>query len=322
MTVVAAFAYKDGERVRPVSLDEPETLQPAADEFVWIGLLDPDPEELAAVQRAYKLHPLAVEDALKSEGLPKAEVYGDQLFVLARTANLENSLIHYGQTSFFVGPQHIVSARHGSQRAHIDLREHLEAAPTLLRHGVDYVLHAVLDFIVDGYFPVVEGIEEEVLAMERRALDAFLGREEVRHLFNLRRELLRFERVLGPMEEVAETLEHHELPCIDFNVRPYFRDVGDHVRRVTARVGALREVLSNVFEASTLLEQQRQSAITRQLAAWAAILAIPTAIAGIYGMNFDVMPELRWKYGYFVVVAIIVAMCAFLYWRFKRSRWL
>ena len=180
----------------------------------------------------------------------------------------------------------------------------------------------MLDFIVNGYFPIVEAIEEEVLEMERHALDAFLSREEVSRIFNLRRELMRFRRMLGPMEEVASRLEHHDMPCIDLEVRPYFRDVRDHVRRVASLVEVLRDVLSSVFEASTLLEQQRQGAIVRQLAAWAAILAVPTAIAGIYGMNFDIMPELRWKYGYFLVVGLIAAICVFLYSRFKRAKWL
>jgi magnesium transporter len=198
----------------------------------------------------------------------------------------------------------------------------LEAAPARLRQGVDYVLHAVLDFIVDGYFPIVEAIEEEVLAMERHALDAFLSRDEVTRIFNVRRELMRFRRTLGPMEEVASRLEHHEFPCIDSDVRPYFRDVFDHVRRVASMVEALRDVLNSVFEASSLLEQQRQGAITRRLAAWAAILAVPTAIAGIYGMNFEFMPELHWRYGYYSVVGLIVAICVFLYSRFKYSNWL
>jgi magnesium transporter len=214
------------------------------------------------------------------------------------------------------------SSRHGSARAHNELRHQLEAAPVHLKHGVDYILHAVLDFIVDGYFPIVEAIEDEVLAMERHALDAFLSRHEVTRIFNLRRELMRFRRMLGPMEEVASRLEHHAMPCIDVEVRPYFRDVQDHVRRVASLVESLRDVLSSVFEASNLLEQQRQGEITRRLASWAAILAVPTAVAGIYGMNFQFMPELHWKYGYFVVLGAIAAICVVLYTLFKRSKWL
>jgi len=244
------------------------------------------------------------------------------LFVVARTAHLEGEEIGYGETDIFVGANHIITVRHGSARAHHALRDQLEAAPTHLRHGADYILHAVLDFIVDGYFPIVEAIEEEVLAMERHALDAFLSRDEVTRIFSLRRELMRFRRILGPMEEVANRLEHHDLPCVDPEVRPYFRDVRDHVRRVTSLVDSLRDVLSSVFEVSSLLEQQRQGVITRQLAAWAAILAVPTAVAGIYGMNFEFMPELHWKYGYLFAIVLILAACAFLYSRFKRSNWL
>jgi magnesium transporter len=322
MTVVAAYAYRAGERVREVSLDEPETLTAVDGEFIWIGLVDPEEAELRALADIYDLHALAVEDALNGKQVPKVDVYGDQLFVVAKTAALEDDAIHYGETDIFVGRRHIITVRHGSTRAHNELRDHLEASPALLRHGVDYILHAVLDFIVDGYLPIVEDIEEDVLEMERHALDAFLSRVEVTRIFNLRRELMRFRRLLGPMEEVASRLEHHDLPCIDKDVRLYFADVRDHVRRVTTLVEGLREVLSSVFEAANLLEQQRQGSITRRLAAWAAILAVPTAIAGIYGMNFDHMPELRWRYGYPVTVLVIVAICAGLYASFKRSRWL
>ena len=320
MSVVAAYVYRDGVRVREASLGVDEVLAPG--EFVWIGLVEPDQAELARLQRRFSLHPLAVEDAFKAHQSPKVEAYGDQLFVVTKTAHLGPDRIEYGETDIFVGEGHIITVRHGSARAHTDLRAQLEASPGLLRHGVDYVLHAVLDFIVDGYFPIVDAIEEKVLEMERYALDAFLSRAEVLRIFALRRELMRFKRVLGPMEEVASRLEHHEMPCIDWDVRPYFRDVYDHVRRVASLVEALRDVLSSVFEASSLMEQQRQGAITRRLAAWAAILAVPTAIAGIYGMNFEVMPELKWRYGYLMVIVAIVAICLGLYAQFKRSKWL
>ncbi len=322
MSVIAAYVYGEGQRVREIDLGDPASLEMSPGQFAWIGLFEPNEAELDILKRRFNLHPLAVEDALKADQLPKVDVYGDQLFVVARTAHLEGEKIGYGETDIFVGPSHIITVRHGSARAHLELREHLEAAATQLKHGVDFILHAVLDFIVDGYFPIVDAIEEKVLEMERYALDAFLSRAEVLRIFALRRELMRFKRVLGPMEEVASRLEHHEMPCIDWDVRPYFRDVYDHVRRVASLVEALRDVLSSVFEASSLMEQQRQGAITRRLAAWAAILAVPTAIAGIYGMNFEVMPELKWRYGYLMVIVAIVVICLGLYAQFKRSKWL
>ena len=322
MTVVAAYLYRNGKRVREVSIDERVDCSKDKSEFVWIGVANPTAEELATLQQVYDLHPLAVEDAAKADQLPKVDVYGDQLFVVARTAHLEQGVIAYGETAMFVGHSHIISVRHVSARTHRALRDQLEAAPSLLMHGVDYVLHAILDFVVDGYLPMVEAIEEEVLAMEHRAIDHFLGRAEISRIFTLRRELIRFQRVLGPMGEVASKFVRQELPCVDAEARPYFSDVLDHVRRVQAMVDGLREVLNSVFEFSTLLEQQRTGVITRQLAAWAAILAVPTAIAGIYGMNFRHMPELSTQYGYFVVLAAIVLICAWLYFRFKRARWL
>jgi magnesium transporter len=322
MTVIAAFLYRDGKRVREVRIDEKVECPRDKSEFVWIGIANPTTEELYALQKQYDLHPLAVEDALKADQLPKVDIYGDQLFVVARTAHLESGVIAYGETATFVGHNHIITVRHVSARTHSALRDQLEAAPTLLMHGVDYVLHAILDFIVDGYLPLVEAIEEEVLAMEHRAIDHFLGRTEISRIFTLRRELIRFQRVLGPMGEVASKFVRQELPCIDSEARPYFSDVLDHVRRVQAMVDGLREVLNSVFEFSTLLEQQRTGVITRQLAAWAAILAVPTAIAGIYGMNFEHMPELRSVWGYPAVLVAIALICGWLYFLFKRARWL
>jgi len=322
MTIVAAYLYRDGQRVREISIDEKVDCAQDRSEFVWIGLADPSHDELRALQRTYDLHPLAVEDALKAGQLAKIDIYGDQLFVVAMTAHLENDVIAYGETAIFVGHSHIVSVRSGSARSHSELRHMLEAAPTHLKQGVDYVLHAILDYIVDGYLPLVETIEEEVLAMEQRTIDNFLGREEITRIFSLRRELIRFQRVLIPMGEVAGKFARTDLPCIDDQARPYFNDVLDHVRRVRTMVDDLREVLTSVFEFSNLLEQQRTGAITRQLAAWAAILAVPTAVAGIYGMNFEYMPELKMPYGYFVVLAVIATTCVALYIRFKRAKWL
>ncbi len=322
MTILAATVYAEGRRVRTLALDAAEHRPVQQHQFVWIGLVDPEEAELRMLQTRFGLHPLAVDDALEEHAMPKVGVYGDQIFVVARTAWLEGDKICYGETCAFLWENHIITIRSGSMRGHTQLRRNLEEAPALLSHGVAYVLYAMLDFIVDGYQPLIEDIEEEVLAMERRALDAFLGREDVTRLFNLRQELMRFRRVLGPMEEVSARLEHLNMPFLDANVRPYFRDVGDHVRRVASATEGLRDVLSSVFEVSNLFEQQRQGEITRQLAAWAAILAVPTAVAGIYGMNFQDMPELHWRYGYFAVLAGVALICGLLFWQFKRIKWL
>lgn len=322
MTVIAAYLYRHGQRVRAVPIDQRTPCAKDKSEFIWIGVADPTRAEMQTLARTYDLHPLAVEDAINANQLPKVDVYGDQLFVVARTAHIEDDVIHYGETALFIGQDHIISVRHGSARAHLQLRAELEAVPQRLAQGVDYVAHAILDFIVDGYLPIIEGIEEEVLAMEQQMLDHFLSRDEVTRIFNLRRELIRFSRILVPMGEVATKFVKLDLPCVDPEARLYFSDVRDHVRRVQTMVEDLREILSGVFESSNLLEQQRTGDITRQLAAWAAILAVPTAIAGIYGMNFEHMPELRTRYGYFVVLGVIAVICTILYARFKKLKWL
>jgi Mg2+ and Co2+ transporter CorA len=192
VSVVAAQLYRDGMQARAVSLDEPIDCK-GKSEFVWIGLFEPSERELKQLEKNYGLHPLAIEDAFKANQLPKVDVYGDQLFVMTRTAHLEQDRIAYGETAIFVGTNFIITVRHGSARAHSELRAQLEAAPSLLGHGPDYVLHAILDFIVDGYLPVVETIEEHVLKMEQSALDSFLSRADVKRLFGLRQELIRFQ---------------------------------------------------------------------------------------------------------------------------------
>jgi len=321
MSVVASYVYKDGKRVREAPLTD-QGLALAEGEYLWIGLHEPSDEEFDVLVRRFHLHPLAVEDALTAHQIPKLEVYGSELFIVARTAQAKGDRILYGETHVFVGPNYVITIRHGSARAHTQLRAQLEASPHQLKHGPDFILHGVLDFIVDGYIPIIDAIEDKVLEMEQVALDSFLSRADITRLFQLRRELVKFSRVLGPMEEVSVKLQSLDLPCIDREVRPYFRDVADHVRRVSSRAAGLRDILASVFEVSNLMEQQRQGVITRKLAAWAAILATPTAVAGIYGMNFEHMPELRWTYGYPAVLALIVAICIGLYVTFKRTKWL
>jgi magnesium transporter len=322
MTIVAARRYRDGKPLA-AALDLDASELPAPGEFDWIGLYEPDAQEMALIGERYHLHPLAIEDALSLAQQPKVETFGDTLFVVAKTAAIDKiESIVYGHTSMFVGPNFIVTVRFGSHRAHDALRAQLELNPERLSEGADFVLHAVLDFIVDGYFPLLDQLENSVSEMEEGAVAKFPDQARIRRIFRLRRGLRRFEVIAGQMEEAAGKLLRLELPCIDARARPYFRDVYDHAHRAMTRAHGLNETMGGIIEIAGLLEQSRQGAITRQLAAWAAILAVPTAIAGIYGMNFDFMPELTWRYGYFIVLATIAAICALLFWRFRRIGWL
>lgn len=322
MTVIASYYYNEGKRVREVAIDERVAAEKSRSGFCWIGLTEPTKDELHSLQKTYGLHPLAVDNAMHPQCPPKLEVYNDELYVVANTAELDGDRIRYGKTAIFTGHNHLITVRHGTPGALGNLREQLEAAPAQFGKGVDYVLHAILHRIVDQYLPIFEMIEDDVLAMERRSLDDFLGREEVARIFGLRCELTRFQRTLGAMAELVRKLVRGHYPCISAEVRPYFNDVADHVSRLQAMIDGLLQVLSTVFEFSSLLEAQRIGVITRQLAAWAAILAVPTAIAGIYGMNFKHMPELDTAYGYFVVLGAMTLICLFLFMRFKKAKWL
>jgi magnesium transporter len=322
MTVIASYYYNEGKRVREVAIDERVAAEKSRSGFCWIGLTEPTKDELHSLQKTYGLHPLAVDNAMHPQCPPKLEVYNDELYVVANTAELDGDRIRYGKTAIFTGHNHLITVRHGTPGALGNLREQLEAAPAQFGKGVDYVLHAILHRIVDQYLPIFEMIEDDVLAMERRSLDDFLGREEVARIFGLRCELTRFQRTLGAMAELVRKLVRGHYPCISAEVRPYFNDVADHVSRVQAMIDGLLQVLSTVFEFSSLLEAQRIGVITRQLAAWAAILAVPRAIAGIYGMNFKHMPELDTAYGYFVVLGAMTLICLFLFMRFKKAKWL
>jgi len=321
MTIVAARRYREGIAGE---LDLDANHEPCAErEFDWIGLVDPSEAEMELMRARYGLHPLAIEDALTPRHAPKAEPYGQHLFVIARTvAPGDGDLVKFGQTSIFLGRHFIITVRLGSPRAHVELRSQLEAFPERLAEGPDFVLHGVLDFVIDGYDPVLDKLEQTVGSMEDGAIDRFPDQARIRRIFRLRRTLRSLEGVMGRMEEMGGKLAQVEQPAIDATARPYFRDVHDGMKRVIGRVRGLLDTLGYILEVASLLEQNRTGQITRQLAAWAAILGVTTAIAGVYGMNFDFMPELRWRYGYFIVLGVLGVVCIGLYVRFKRIGWL
>jgi magnesium transporter len=202
------------------------------------------------------------------------------------------------------------------------VRERCEASPKALSDGEDFILYAILDFIVDNYMPVIEAIQVEAEEIEDRILSGIPSAVQVTRLYQLRRDLVRLRNAAVPLVEVCKRLEQPGLPGIDPSMQPLFRDVLDHIRRVQDEIESLREVLAFAFETGLMTGQAQQTEVARRLAAWAAILAVPTAVAGIYGMNFEHMPELRWQYGYFLVLAFIVAVCSGLYWRFRSNGWL
>jgi magnesium transporter len=326
--VIAAAAYSSGRRVADIPVEESGAWAAKPGHFVWIGIEAPSERDLRQLQAQFHLHELALEDALNAHQRPKLETYGDTAFVVLRTAFLEDSHIALGETEIFVGRGYVISVRHGASASYAKVRQRAEAAPRQLSHGEDYVLYALVDFIVDNYLIVVERLAGEVQALEEHVLEP-LDEARIARIYELRRELQKLRLVAAPAVEVCRRLEHAELPGIDASFRPYFRDVVDHVNRVIEQIDALREMLGFAFEAGLLMESSRQSGeaarqseVSRRLAGWAAILAVPTAVAGLYGMNFDYMPELHWRYGYLAVLVAVASTCAFLFVRFRRAGWI
>ena len=320
--IVASSVYTDGRRVADIPIDEAGDWAQKEGHVVWIGLHDPDADLLRRVQGQFGLHPLAIEDAEHAHQRPKLEQYGDGLFIVARTAQLVEGRIAFGETHIFVGKGYIVSVRHGASTSYTAVRQHWESCPHSLARGEDFILWAILDFIVDNYMPVLETVHDEVEEIEDRVLSQPMTRADIERLYMLRRDLLRLRGVVGPLVDVCGRLSTAHLPQIGAAMQPMFRDVTDHIRTVQEKIDSLREVLAFAFEASLLVGQSQETAITKRLASWAAILAVPTAIAGIYGMNFKNMPELELRFGYHTVIAAIFVLCGILYWRFRKNGWL
>jgi len=320
--LMAATVYSGGRRVRDIRVEEAHEWAAKPGHMVWIELHEPSYELLSRIQAQFGLHDLAIEDAGKSHNNPKIEMYGDGIFIVARTAQLVDGRIAFGETHIFVGRGYVVTVRHGASASYAAVRARCESFPTVLANGEHYILHAILDFVVDNYQPVVRAVYDEVEEREDRVLSQPLGQADIERLHILRRDLLRLRSAAVPLAEVCRRLEHTDVLPIASNMRLYFRDVTDHIHQVAADIDSLRELLAFVFEASVMIGQMQQNDITRRLAAWAAILAVPTAVAGIYGMNFQNMPELKWEYGYFVIVGLIALAVIALYVGFRRNKWL
>lgn len=320
--VVNAAAYSCGHRVANIAIEEAGDWAHKPGHVVWIGLHEPSEQLLRRVQAQFDLHDLAIEDASHAHQRPKLEHYGAGLFIVTRTAQMMEGRVAFGETHLFVGKGYVVSVRHGASKTYAPVRGRCEANPNQLSHGEDFILYAILDFVVDNYMDVLEAMREEVEIIEDIVLSQALSKSEVERLYNLRRDLLRLRNAVVPLVDVCRRLEHTEHLAVDDVMRHQFRDVTDHIRRVQEEIEALREVLDFAFEASLMTGQAQQTEISRKLSSGAAILAVPTAIAGIYGMNFKNMPELESPYGYYIVLLVIVSVCSFLFWRFRRAGWI
>jgi magnesium transporter len=320
--VVAAAVYSAGKKVTNITIDEGADWAAKPEHFVWIGLEEPDAKELAILQRQFNLHELAIQDALEDHSRPKLETFGDALFIVTYSPIRNEGKLEFIETNIFAGNGYIITARNGHSASYAHVRQRCEARPLLLEHGEDFVLYALLNFVIESYQPVGEAIHAEIDELERSILETELNEQDIQRLHSLRRDVLRLRRYAAPMMEIGEELQNLDFPFIDKTMRPYFRDVQIHVTRQLEDLTTLAEIASQTIEVGVLLEASRQSVVQRKFAAWAAILAFPTAVAGIYGMNFQNIPELTWQYGYFGVLGLIATGCTSLWASFKKSGWL
>jgi magnesium transporter len=318
MSNVTAAIVRAGKVVEHLALDA--AIPRCADsDFIWIEALDPGDDDFATLQRRFGLHSLAIADSMRPAQFPKVDLYDDQIFVVLKSARLEGDAIDYGEIGAFVSGRHIITVYHG---AHGHTHEQLHDLSKLIHATPDFILHSLLSFAVGGFFPVVQMVEEEVLSMEQHLQDHLLERTEITRLFRLRREAIHLQHVLSGMADVCGKLTNLEVPCVSAAAKPYFRDVHDQVSRLDGMVRGLVLVIHSVFEASSLLEIQRQGIITRQLAAWAAILGVPAALAAVYGMIPLDLPWLSAPQRISLVIAAMTASCAVLYVRFRKLHWL
>jgi magnesium transporter len=322
--LVNSVAYADGLRVGDVAIPDISEVLKEPGRFVWVGLHEPDDEMLAEIQQEFSLHDLAVEDAARAHQRPKLERYGDSIFVVLRTAHTDASTggIEFGETHLFVGANYVVSVRHGGTLPFAEVVARCEANPDLMVKGPVFVLYSIMDFIVDQYFPLVDTYEDKLAELEDNVFQQILPRETTERVYQLKRDLIEVKRAIAPLVDVCNRLVRGDVPLVPEDSRVYFRDVYDHVIRINEMVDTLRELLSAALEANLSLVSVSQNEAMKRLAGWAAIVAVPTMIAGVYGMNFKFMPELDWYLGYPVALTVMVGACAFLYYKFKRSGWL
>ena len=322
--IVDCAEYEDGRRCPDeMSLTDIATRPRVPGRFLWLGMFEPTAEEFDQMRQTLGLHPLAIEDAVEAHQRPKLEVYDDTLFMVVKTARYDDptETVEFGELLIFLGGDFIVVVRHGAATALAGVRSELEAQPDRLATGPAAVLHGILDRVVDDYAPVMAGIDDDIGEVEASVFSEY-GLNQVERIYKLKREVLGVHRALRPLIEPLNRLVNHPLPCIPAGARSYFRDVEDHLLHVAEQNDANRDLLTSILEANLTRVSVRQNEDMRKISAWVAIAAVPTLVAGIYGMNFDHMPELGWQYGYAAALLLMGGVCSGLYVMFRRSGWL
>ena len=320
--LINCVAYQNGQKLRDIAVSEISDIISRPDCFVWVGLADATPEELEQMRVEFGLHELAVEDALVGHQRPKIEEYGDSLFAVMRPIEFVDGELQIGELAVFVGTNYVLSVRRDSSHGFQDVRTRCEREPELLRSGSGFVLYALMDAVVDRYFPVMDTMETELETIEEKIFEKNEQRTNIERLYELKRKVLRLRHAVNPLIETAGKLHGGRVPRAVLNCDEYFRDVYDHLYRINNSIDAIRDTITTAIQVNLSMVAIDESEVNKRLAAWAAIFAVATAFAGIWGMNFEHMPELHWKYGYPAALATMVGTCLYLYRRFRKSGWL
>ena len=324
--LINCVAYENGAKLADIPVEDISEYIVRPGCFVWVALSDATPEELAQMKDEFNLHPLAVEDAHHGHQRPKVEEYGDSLFVvmhLVEPSTESGHALNVGEVDVFVGKNYVLSVRNRSQQGFLGVRERCEREPELLRNGAGFVLYALMDAVVDRYFPVIDALEVELESIEQQIFtQGGAARDKIKQLYDLKRRSMILKRAVAPLTEAAGKLHGGRVPQICVSSQEYFRDVADHLVRINGSIDAMRDTIGTAISVNLSMVTIEESEVTKRLAAWASIFAVCTAFAGIWGMNFEHMPELKLRYGYAAALALMGGTCSYLYYRFRRAGWL
>jgi len=320
--LINCAAYENGRKLADIARNEISEYLKRPGCFVWVALYEPELGELEAMQEEFGLHELAVDDAQTGHQRPKIEEYGDSLFVVLHTVELEGKELRVGEVDVFAGANYILTVRHRTKRGFADVRARCEREPELLRHGSGFVLYALMDAVVDRYFPVVEALETEFESIEDQIFGGGLARRNIESLYGLKQRLMVLKHATGPLLDAVGKLHGGRVPQVCVGTQEYFRDIYDHLSRINQTIDTIRDSVTTAMAVSLSLIQLQNSEMTKRLASYAALVAVPTMIAGVYGMNFEHMPELKWTFGYPLAVGAMVAIDAWLFYKFRKAGWL
>jgi magnesium transporter len=320
-SVMDSVVYRDGTRISEVAIDDIGQVISQPGTFVWLGLHEPDDKVLQRIQHVFGLHELAIEDAHHAHQRPKIEAYSNSLFIVLKTAQLESNHVVYGETHLFVGPNFLVSVRHGASSSYAQVLQRCEDGTKGLPKGPGFALYAVLDFVADNYQPVVAQFERDFDAIETDIFKDRFDRLVIERLYALKRNLLELRNAALPLAEISSELMRLHEDLVPKELRAYFRDIQDHVSRLVGLIDGMRDMLTTAMQVNLALVANNQNEVVKRLAGWGAILAIPTVVFSLYGMNFQWMPELKWKAGYPLAVAFTALCCILVYRRLRRAGW-